>query len=219
MPNPADPTAEHARAAAEIEANVGAERIANVYAAALLGATEKAGDTETVLDEFDALLDDVFARFPGVEDVLGSALVSHEEKTVLLDGVFQGKLSSRFLDFLKVLSRHGRLDCLRPVRRQARIQVDRLRGRVRVRLSTATPLADAVADTLIENLRKLLGGEPLVQRDVDPKLIGGAVLRVGNVVYDGSIANQLQTIRQQMIDRSVDEIQSRRDRFCNPAGN
>ena len=97
--------------------------------------------------------------------------------------------------------------------------MDRLRGRVRVRLSTATPLADAVADTLIENLRKLLGGEPFVQRDVDPKLIGGAVLRVGDIVYDGSIANQLQTIRQQMIDRSVDEIQSRRDRFCNPAGN
>ena len=52
-----------------------------------------------------------------------------------------------------------------------------------------------------------------------PALIGGAVLRVGDVVYDGSIANQLQIIRQEMIDRSVDEIQSRRDRFRNPAGN
>ena len=61
----------------------------------------------------------------------------------------------------------------------------------------------------------MLGGEPLVEQVVDPTVIGGAVLRVGDVVYDGSVANQLQILRQQMIDRSVHEIQSRRDRFRN----
>ena len=53
---------------------------------------------------------------------------------------------------------------------------------------------------------------------VDPAVIGGAVLRIDDTVYDGSVANQLQSIRQQMIDRSVHEIQSRRDRFRYPAG-
>jgi F-type H+-transporting ATPase subunit delta len=218
MPNPADITAEHARAAAAIEAEVGVEQVADIYAAALLSATEKAGQTAEVLDEFDTLLGEVFPRFPDLEAVLGSTLVSHEEKAATLDRVFEGKMSGLFLDFLKVLSRHGRLDCLRMIRRQAQLQLDRLRGRVRVRLSTALPLADAAADKLSESLRGLLGGEPVMQRDVDPALIGGAVLRVGDVVYDGSIAGQLKTIRQQMIDRSADEIQSGRDRFRNPAG-
>jgi F-type H+-transporting ATPase subunit delta len=154
-----------------------------------------------------------------LEAILGSTLVSHEEKAALLDRIFAGKVSGLFLDFLKVLSRHGRLDCLRMIRRQAQWQWDRLRGRVRVRLSTATAIDDAQAGRLTENLRRLLGGQPVVQRDVDPALIGGAVLRVGDVVYDGSIANQLHIIRQQMIDRSADEIQSRRDRFRNSAGN
>ncbi|MGO8691085.1 MAG: ATP synthase F1 subunit delta [Thermoguttaceae bacterium] len=218
MPS-ADITAEHARAAAEIAADVGVQQVADIYAAALLGATEKAGQTAAVLDEFDALLGEVFPQFPELEAILASTLVWHEEKAALLDRIFAGKVSDQFLDFLKVLSRHGRLDCLRMVRRQAQWQWDRLRGRVRVRLSTATAMDDAQADKLIENLRKLLGGEPVVQRDVDPALIGGAVVRVGDVVYDGSIANQLHNIRQQMIDRSADEIQSRRDRFRNSAGN
>jgi F-type H+-transporting ATPase subunit delta len=218
MPNPADITAEHARAAAEIAADVGAEQVADIYAAALLGAAEKAGRTAAVIEEFDALLEEVLQAFPDLEAILDSTLVSHEEKAAMLDRIFAGQVSPLFLDFLKVLSGHGRLDCLRVIRRQAQMQWERLRGRVRVRLSTAAAIDDAEAGKLTENLRRLLGGEPVVTREVDPALIGGAVLRVGDVVYDGSIANQLHTVRQQMIDRSADEIQSRRDRFRNSAG-
>ena len=52
-----------------------------------------------------------------------------------------------------------------------------------------------------------------------PSLIGGVVLRVGDTVYDGSVARQLEQVREQMIDRSVHEIQSRRNRFGHSAGN
>ena len=47
--------------------------------------------------------------------------------------------------------------------------MERLRGRVRVRLSTATPIDDAQAAKLTENLRQLLGGQPVVEREVDPR--------------------------------------------------
>ena len=54
---------------------------------------------------------------------------------------------------------------------------------------------------------------------IDPELIGGVVVRVGDTVYDGSVATNLKQLRQQMINRSVHEIQSRRDRFRYPGGN
>ena len=92
-----------------------------------------------------------------------------------------------------------------------------MQGQSRVRLTTAA----AVDRSRSSNCRRLAasrGRRPILETVVDPALIGGAVLRIGDTVYDGSVANQLQSIRQQMIDRSVHEIQSRRDRFRYPAG-
>ena len=97
--------------------------------------------------------------------------------------------------------------------------LDKLRNRIPVELTTAAPIGAAETRRIVDNLRKQLDGEPVVRQSVDPNLIGGAVVRVGDTVYDGSIANQLKQLRQQMIDRSAHEIQSRRDRFRNPAGN
>ncbi len=219
MAESADITAEHARTAAQIEADVGVEHIADVYAKALLGAAESAGFTRAVLEEFNSLISDVLGRFPRLERILASTLVSSEEKVGVIERLFGGRASPTFVNFLKVVARHGRLDCLRVIHRRLGVLYDELRGRVRVTVATAAPVNDALATRIAESLRSVLGAEPVVDQAVDPELIGGVVIRVDDTVYDGSIANQLQIVRQQMIDRSVHEIQSRRDRFSYPAGN
>jgi len=199
--------------------NVGAQQVAAIYAKALLGATENAGQTDAVVVELRSFVDTVLDAFPQLAAVLDSALVSHDEKAALLERVFSGRLSPLFLDFLKVLSRHGRLDVLRTIQQEVTKQYDELRGRVRVQLYTATPLDERVANNLVASLRTILGGEPEVEPQVDPALIGGVVLRVGDTVYDGSVARQLSQVREQMINRSVHEIQSRRDRIRPSGGN
>lgn len=214
-----DLTAEHARAAAQIEADVGVEHIANVYAKALLDTTEKAGQTVAALDEFDAVVSKVLDRFPKLEAVLVSILVSPEEKLAVIDRVLGGRVSPTLVNFLKVVARHGRLDCLRAIHCQTHALYEKHRGRIPVRLTTAAPLSPASAEHIAEGLRAKLGGEPIFQQETDPSLIGGAVLRIGDTVYDGSVANQLQNLRQQVIERTAHEIQSRRDRFRHPTGN
>jgi F-type H+-transporting ATPase subunit delta len=214
-----DTTAQDARAAAQLEADVGVEHIAGVYAKALADTTERAGATAAVLEEFDALMTDVLDRFPKLEAVLASALVSPEEKSALLDRLLSGRASAILVNFLKVVARHGRLDCLRAIHLESHACYDKLRNRIPVRLSTATPLDPAALAGIAQGLRAKLGGEPVIQQVVDPSLIGGAVLRVGDTIYDGSVANQLENLRQQMIEKSAHEIQSRRDRFRYPAGN
>lgn len=213
-----DPQARDARLAAQIDADVGVEHVGAVYAEAFLGAVEKAGLTESLLAQFDSLVADVLDRFPGLEETLASALVSHDEKVGILDRTLGPQASPLLLDFLKVVSRHGRLDCLRVIHRQTHLLYDRMRGRVVVTVSTATPLSGELAARITENLRNTLGEEPIVEQVVAPDLIGGVVVRVGDTVYDGSVAAQLESVRRRMIERTAHEIQTRRDRFRYPAG-
>ena len=82
MAESADIIARDAQNAARLSPDVGQEKVGEIYARALLGAAENAGQTVAVLEELDAIVSEVFAQFPKLETVLGSLLVSHEEKTV-----------------------------------------------------------------------------------------------------------------------------------------
>jgi F-type H+-transporting ATPase subunit delta len=218
MAAPLDKTAEDARTAARLEADVSAEHIAGVYALGLLGAAEKAGKTATAIEEFDALSSTLDAN-PRFDAILASKLISPDETAAILDRVLGGRVSPLFMNFLKVLSRHGRLDCLSVIHRQFHVLYDLQQNRVRVQFVTAEPLAPDLEAKIRIGLRAKLGGEPIMETIVDPHLIGGAVLKLGDTVYDGSIANQLESLRQEMMDWSAHEIQSRRDRFVNPTRN
>jgi len=198
--------------------NVGQEQVALVYAKAFLGSAEKSGRTADAVAELTSLVDDVLAAQPEFAGVLGSKRIAHDEKSAMIDRVFGGQASPMLLSFLKVLSSHGRLDALAAIGREVQERYDEKLGRKRVVITSATTLDQGVVGELTEKLRAMLGGEPVLELAVRPELIGGILIRVGDTVYDGSVASRLTRLRTQMIDRSIHEIQSRRDRFCNPTG-
>jgi F-type H+-transporting ATPase subunit delta len=209
--------------AAEIDGdateNVGSQNVAAVYAKAYLGATEAAGSTDAALAELESLVSDVLDKLPRLDAILSSGLVSADQKIELIDKAVGTKATPLLRNFLNVLARHGRLDILRSVRSEAKKIVDKLRGRFRVHVTTAAELDGQLQQQLSETLRGMLGGQPVLVVNTRPELIGGIVLRVGDTVYDGSVATRLARIRDQMIDRSVHEIQSGRDRFGSAEGN
>ncbi|MBN2578251.1 MAG: ATP synthase F1 subunit delta [Pirellulales bacterium] len=219
MSDAKDLNAEHAQTAAQIEPDVGVEHVADVYARALFSAAQRAGQTAAIDGEFDALFSRVLDPFPRFEAVLASAMVSHEETVGAMDRVLGGRFAPLLVNFLKVVSKHGRLDCLRAIHRRWKVLLEQLHQRVRVQLTTAEPLPADLAARIRLALRAAVGGEPILETAVDPRLIGGAVLRLGDTVYDGSIADQLKRLRHQIFEKSVHEIQSRRNRFRQAAGN
>src|SRR5690349_6370217 len=105
--------------------DTGAQNVAGAYAKAFIGAVEKAtagkaGAEDAVLAELDSWVDDVLARQPKLNSVLGSAMVTPEDKFRMLDRALSGKADPLLLKFLKVLATHGRLDLTRAVRDAAR---------------------------------------------------------------------------------------------------
>jgi F-type H+-transporting ATPase subunit delta len=201
------------------DGGVADQSVATVYAKAFLGATEAAGITDAALAELDSLVTDVLDKLPRVDSILSSGLISAEQKIAMVDKAISPKASPLLTNFLKILAKNGRLDILRAVRREARKMIDKMRGRVRVRVTTAVELDGGLQQQLNTTLRGMLGGEPVLEMKTHPDLIGGIVLRVGDTVYDGSVATRLARLREHMIDRSVHEIQSGRDRFGIAEGN
>jgi len=197
----------------------GAQRIAEVYAKAFLAAAESAGVTQAAVDELTAIDSEVLERYPRLSAVFASGFISAEDKTKIVDRIFASRVSPLVLNFLRVLAQHERLEVLPTIAHAAREQYAQIRGLVRVEVSTAAPLSEQLAAKIKEQLRGMIGGEPVLVPRLKPELIGGVVLRVGDAVYDGSVAAQLAGVRGRIINRSVHEIQSRRDRFGNPAGN
>ena len=136
-----------------------------------------------------------------------------EQKEQLLGRIFGGRASTEVLNFLKVLSRHGRLGIVRQVSRLATKLHATQRGMTDVEIRVATPLDDALRGEIQNRLRKVLGTEPVLSVKVDPSLIAGIVIRVGDRVYDGSVHNQLERARTAMIDRATEQIETRPESF------
>ncbi len=205
--------------APETAVEISLRPVATTYAQAFLGAWQRAGQVAGLLAELNEFVTVVLPRVPGFEAMLTSGVVPLENKLRVLDRALAGQASPLVLDALKVLARHGRLDCLRQICKVARELWDKSEGRVRVQVTTAVPLDAAGRKRLVDSLRGWLRAEPMLGEHVDSDLIGGLVLRVGDQVVDGSVATQLEHLRTQMLNRSIHEIQSGRDRFSHPAGN
>ncbi|MCL2745153.1 MAG: ATP synthase F1 subunit delta [Planctomycetaceae bacterium] len=212
-------TAEDSRFAAEYCADVGVEKLSGIYAEAFLGAADAQGvPAADAAEEYESFVELLKVQ-PRFAQVLASEMVSSEEKLSLLEKTVSSKVSPLFWNFLRVLAKRNRLMYLVPVFRQVRIILDEKQNKIPVVVTAAAELDSELLRGLTEKLRAVVGGEPIVSSKVDPDILGGLVVRVGDTVYDASILTQLKNVRQQMIDRSAYEIQCRRNIFCNTEGN
>jgi len=189
------------------------KHLGDVYAKALLGATEIAGNTKQVLDEFDALVGDVLDKLPKLEAALASPRVPEEAKLDMLDRAFAAKMSVTLLNFLKVVCEHRRFDCVRAMNRAANVLRNELTGWVDVRITTVEPLTDELCERVTDRLEALLGKKVNLVTEIDADLIGGLEVRVGDTVYDASVLGRLVRLREEAVDRTSQAIRQSLDRF------
>jgi F-type H+-transporting ATPase subunit delta len=197
--------------------DVDAERLASVYASAGLDAAGGIGEQEQVVNELDAIVGEALSLDPRLQQILASVLIAAEEKVSMLDRLFGGKVSTTTLNLLKVMARHKRLNLLRDVAKVSRKLWQDRSGRIPVELETANPLDAALEKEILVAFGDVLGADPIVTQRVNPDLIAGFVIRVGDRVYDGSIQTRLEQMRLNMIERAVDAIQRNPRQFFDNA--
>ena len=190
------------------------QRLGVVYATGLLRATEAKQTSDEVMEELDTLIDELFVKSPELETTLATPRIAVHDKQALLDRVFEGKVSEQFLTFLKVVARHSRLDCIRDIRVAFRNELNRLRAKLGVIVTSAAPISDDQRGHVVHTLQTKMSRELDVTFEVDPEIIGGLVIKVGDTVYDSSVASQLNGLREDTVNKTISQMRDSIDRFA-----
>jgi len=189
-----------------------ADELARTYADALLNAAEAKGEMDAVIDELEELVDDVWTAQSRLASFLTSA-GTPEAKDAVIVKVFDGRALPTLTNFLRVLNRHGRLILLPRIAAEARLRFDARRNRVAVTVRSAVPLEEHERSALDGRLATLTGATPVVRYEVNPELLGGLVVQVGDDVFDASLRSRLNQLHRGLIAGKAHELQARRDEF------
>lgn len=174
-----------------------ATTVARNYAEALFELGERGGHTERYAELIDAVAGAVETT-PEVQAVLMSPRVPKAEKARLLSTALRDA-PREFVLFLQALVKRGRQRLLREIATEYQALLDVKLNRVRAGVTLAHPADPALQQEIGAALSRQLGKEVLAAFHVDPEILGGTVVRVGERIHDGSVRRRMTKLRRQLI--------------------
>jgi len=172
------------------------EEIAQVYARSLFEAAKDAGRLDAVREQVgqvaDALADD-----HDLQVFFFSPYLTSEEKK---DGLHKAVTDADLLvsNFLELLIENHRMPALLRIRRELDRLWEKENQRLPVRITSAIDLDEDVVARIRDRIGQQTGQTIELSRDVDPDVLGGLVVRVGNTVLDASVRHRLEQLRKQV---------------------
>jgi F-type H+-transporting ATPase subunit delta len=172
------------------------EEIAQVYARALFEVASEQDTLDRVHDELGAFADAV-SKSRDLMQFFFSPYFSVIEKKEGLERAVTGA-SPALTNFLQALIERHRMPAIFRIRTEYNALWDEARKLLAVQITSAIALGEDEVKSLGERIGKSVDRQVQVSAEVDPDIIGGVVLRVGNVVLDASIRNRLEQLRKQV---------------------
>lgn len=171
------------------------QRVAARYAKSLLDLGKEMGTLSAVKEDMD-LLSKTMAESRELRLLLRNPIVKHDKKLAILNAIFKGKVSDMTLRFFTILTEKNRESAIEGIGPEFLAQYNAMQGIQSAEVTSATPLT-AVARLEIRKLVTQQTGHAEVQltEKVDPELIGGFVLRVGDNQIDDSVRTSLRRMR------------------------
>ena len=188
--------------------DIATDRVAKIYAQAVVDAADAAGCRREVLAELGTLARDVLPKVPHAAEVFSSPKVPAEEKDRIIDRLAKDRMKPTTTNALHVLARHGRLGILADVVAAAERLADERDGRRQATFTTAVPLDAAEQQRIVADTEKALAATLTPRFVVDPAIVGGLVVRVGDTIYDQSVATGLARLGGRLQQRNITAIQN-----------
>jgi F-type H+-transporting ATPase subunit delta len=176
--------------------------VAGRYARALFIVTEKRRETARALEDLKGL-EPVLAAGTRVGTYLAQPGIRPDDKRSALRKGLDGRVLPLVVVFIDLLVRKKRLNLLAMIVAEFEGLVERAQGVKRAHVVSAVPLTTAEGEQLGQKLERLTGGKIRLTTEVDPGLVGGAFVRIGDRVIDRSVRTLLQSIEQQLSEVNV----------------
>jgi F-type H+-transporting ATPase subunit delta len=132
-------------------------------------------------------------------EAFSNPTVAYEQKAnVLNELITRTKVRRTTANFLRILLKNQRLAELPQVNAKLAQVLDERAGVLSAQISSARPVSEKNKALLEERLAGLTGKKPRLTFEIDESLVGGVVTRIGSTIYDGSVRNQLQRLRDEL---------------------
>ena len=175
--------------------------VARRYAQALYQEAEAAGDAKRIDEDMKSVQESLDAS-RDLELFFRSPIIAREKKEAVIGKLFDGKVAPLIVRLMRLLVQKGREDILPAVIRQYGDLRDEHLGVVEATVKTAMPMGFDETEALRKALEARTGKSVRLRITVEPALLGGAVVRIGDRVYDGSVQHQLESLREQLEERA-----------------
>lgn len=170
-------------------------RVATRYAGALLASARQAGVLDGVAESYAALLE-MHVGQTELRIFLDSPQVRTEEKKELLQNVFGGRIEPLLLNFIYLLIDKNRIENFRDIGEEFARLVEQEQGVMRARVTTAVALPADLEDKLRGKLATLTGKTMILEKRVDPAVIGGVKVVMEDKILDGTVRTNLDLLRR-----------------------
>jgi F-type H+-transporting ATPase subunit delta len=174
---------------------------ARVYAETLLEVARAQGQVDTLAEEAQALRA-VLRGTPELGRFLDSPRVERESKKAVLRDALSGRVSDMMVRFLEVVVDREREDLLETILAELETLIGELRNEQPIEVTSAVPLDEALRDRLRETFARATGRRIVLRERVDPGLMGGVVVQIGDTLVDGSLRTRLQNLRERLLRAS-----------------
>ncbi len=172
------------------------EEIARVYADALFGAATETDQLDEVREQL-AQFTDAMNESNDMRVFFFSPYFSSAEKREAISAAVSGA-SDEFVNFLELLAEKHRMPAIFRIRQRFDELWAEAKKRLEVTLTSAVELDKGVIDRVGEEIERQTERTIELSNEVDPDILGGLVLRVGNMVLDASLRNKLEKLRKEV---------------------
>jgi len=135
--------------------------------------------------------------------LLNSPVIKTSIKKNVLMEIFEKRTTTITVGLIGLLIDNKRLPLLGEVAKQYTILFDYLRGKEIAKVTTAVPLTDSLNEKVLKKVKEVTGGKKAkIENKINPEILGGFILRVGDVQYDASISKKLQMLKREFDSES-----------------